>query len=372
MRFPRVARLDRYIVGEILGPFAGGIVFFSFIFLMFQVLRLAEFFIVHGVSAWVLLRMIGLLLLSFLPMALPVAFLIGVLAAFGRFSSESELVAMKANGIGLSRLSRPAFAMALVVAALSLALNLEWVPRGDRELRHLTVRIGNSKAASALKEGTFTSGFFDLLVYAERIDPETGRLHGVFIYNDRDKAHPHAIVAQEGEIVPLRTASEFDSAVVLRLLRGSIHRSQPEAGNYHKIDFQEDRILLEMKEGQGGAARRARVIPFRELLGEIRQADPTRRWSRELKADLSRRFGIAAAPLLFVLLGMGLGISRSTRNPRANAALIAFLVVVAYWVLQASFLDLGHRNQVNPYLAPQVPNLVALLVGLRAYLKANW
>jgi lipopolysaccharide export LptBFGC system permease protein LptF len=63
------------------GPFLGGLFFFMFLFLMSQVLRLAEMFIVHGVPFWTLLKMVSLLSISFLPTALPIAFLIAFVTA---------------------------------------------------------------------------------------------------------------------------------------------------------------------------------------------------------------------------------------------------------------------------------------------------
>ena len=46
-RFPRL--FDWYVLTEVALPLLGGLAFFTFIFLMFQLLRLAEFFIVHGI-----------------------------------------------------------------------------------------------------------------------------------------------------------------------------------------------------------------------------------------------------------------------------------------------------------------------------------
>ena len=82
-------------------------IFFIFIFLMFQALRLAEFFILHGASGMQLGKMTALMIITFTPISLPVAFLISVLVGFGRLSSDSELVAMKANGFSLVRLAVP-------------------------------------------------------------------------------------------------------------------------------------------------------------------------------------------------------------------------------------------------------------------------
>lgn len=123
-------RIDRYVLTEVIGPFLGGTVFFVFIFMMFQALRLADFFINRGVGGALLGKLSALMALSFLPMALPPAFLIAVLVAYGRLSSDSELVAMKASGMSLIRLAVPPILVAFVMMGVSLALNSEWVPSG--------------------------------------------------------------------------------------------------------------------------------------------------------------------------------------------------------------------------------------------------
>src|SRR4051794_17767172 len=101
----RPLRIDSYILAEFLGPFIGSLIFVLFILLMLQVLRLAEFFIVHGVALSLLLKIAAFQMVSTLPLAVPIAFLLGVLISFGRLSADSEIVAMKANGLSLYRLT---------------------------------------------------------------------------------------------------------------------------------------------------------------------------------------------------------------------------------------------------------------------------
>src|SRR5271167_1592099 len=103
----RIKSLDLYVLGEVLGPFAGVVIFFLFLFLMSRILLLADFLILHGVPISLLLKMVGLMNISFLPLFLPVAFLIAVLVGFGRLSADSERVAMKACGLSVNRLATP-------------------------------------------------------------------------------------------------------------------------------------------------------------------------------------------------------------------------------------------------------------------------
>jgi lipopolysaccharide export system permease protein len=172
----RPKRLDFYITTEVLGTFFGSSIFIIFILLMFQALRLMDFFIIHGASGIILIKMAMFMAISFLPIVLPLAFLISVLVGFSRFSSDSELIAMKACGISMGRIATGLMIPALITSALTLKLTLTWVPWGEASFKRAEAKLGNSRAVSAIREGTFTTGFFDLLVFADKVDTASNRL----------------------------------------------------------------------------------------------------------------------------------------------------------------------------------------------------
>ncbi len=364
-------KLDWYVLSEVLGPFLGGVVFFSFIFLMFQILRLADFFIIHGVSGAILLKLTSLLVLSFLPTALPVAFLIGVLVGFGRLSADSELVAMKANGISVHRLAAPVLGLAGVVVVISLFLNMEWVPWGDSVFKRTLIRVSNTKVASSIREGTFTSGFFDLLIYVDKVDADRNLLRKVFIYDEREPKNPLTVVAQEGEIVSVKTDSELGTAVMLKLRNGNIHSNDASSGTYSRIDFGEYRLFLKIDEGTGETVIKPRMYPYRVLQEHIEKTPPDTQPYREYVAELWRRYAVALSPMIFVFLGIGYGTVR-TRAIRSAAALIAFTVILVYWGIQAAGTVAAQKGYLPPVLAMQLPNLLVLGVAIRAYRSAAW
>lgn len=369
--FPRPRSLDFYILGEVVGPFLGGMVFFTFIFLMFQALRLAEIFIVHGVSGVILLKMSALLALQFLPAALPVAFLISVLMAFGRLSSDSELVAMKASGLGIWRLSAPVLLLSFAVGAFSLMLSTNWVPWAERESLDLTIRISNTKVASSIKEGTFTSGFFDLLIYAEKVDTNTNRLKRVFIYDEREAKNPMTVVAKWGEIIPVKTPTELGAAAVLKLYDGSIHRSEIADKSYQKIEFGEYRLYLKIDEGSPNGSWKPNMIPQNELIKVIKRTDLKTIEGREMRGEFWRRYSVAFSPILFVFLGIGFGTIR-TRAVRAGAALVAFVTLLLYWTIQTYATLLIFEGRVPPALAMQLPNIAVSIAAIFAFRRAAW
>src|SRR2546428_9838840 len=95
--------LDRYIVREVSRHALLGLVVFTFVFFVPQLVRLMELFVRHSGSGGQVLK----LLLSTFPgvfaFTIPMAVLIGVLLGLGRMSSDSELIALTALGISRRR-----------------------------------------------------------------------------------------------------------------------------------------------------------------------------------------------------------------------------------------------------------------------------
>lgn len=364
-------RLDFYILAEVVGPFLGGIFFFIFIFLMFQALRLADFFIVHGVPGRLLLKMVGLMALAFMPTSLPVAFLISVLVAFGRLSSDSELVAMKANGLSMYRLAAPVLAFGALVSCFSLALNLEICPWGDRLFKTTLIRVGNTQVVSSIREGTFTSGFFDLLIFADHVDQKNGHMRRVFIYDERQANNPLVVVASAGDIVPVKTGSELNTAAVLKLKNGSIHRNDLTENTYQKIDFEEYRLFLKVAEGTADTVIKPQMIPLPELRDKIVSSDPTTYLGREFRGELYRRFAVAVTPLIFVFLGMGMATVR-TRAVRAGAVLTALVTLFIYWGTQTAATIAMQKGQIPPLFAMTLPDLLIGSAAAFAFWRCLW
>ena len=90
--------LDRYIVREMLAPTAIGLLVFTFVLLIDQIPRLLAVLVARSADLTTILRVFLNLLPSILAVTIPMAFLLGVLLAFGRLASDSEIVALRAVG----------------------------------------------------------------------------------------------------------------------------------------------------------------------------------------------------------------------------------------------------------------------------------
>ncbi len=104
--------IDRYIIKELIPPFLLGLLLFTFVLLLNRIFKLTELIVTKGVPFTEVLRLVSYIMPSFLTLTIPMSLLLGALVAFGRLSTDSELVALKATGFSLYRLMAPVIALA--------------------------------------------------------------------------------------------------------------------------------------------------------------------------------------------------------------------------------------------------------------------
>jgi lipopolysaccharide export system permease protein len=121
--------LDRHIFKSILTTCAAAVCLFAFVLMAGNILRELLGPLLAGQLRFVTFgRLVLLLLPVVMSYALPLGTLTGVLLTFGRLSSDSEITAMRAAGLGVPRIAMPVFAMAVLGVAVGLAVNFESMP----------------------------------------------------------------------------------------------------------------------------------------------------------------------------------------------------------------------------------------------------
>lgn len=342
-----------------------------FVFLMFQVVRLADFFINHGVGMTLLAKMTIYISAAFLPVVMPISFLVATLVGFGRLSSDSEIVAFKASGVSIYRLYVPVAILSIIVSAMVFYLTYFYIPWGNRELKKTLIKVGNTKVVSNIKEGTFTEGFFDLLVYADKVNADENRLNGIFIFDERDEKNPNAILARSGQVISLKTDSDLSAAVILKLNEGSIHRPDIARRYYEKIDFNEYRLMLKVEEGATHEVKYAKTLDAEELKSQMKKYEGEYSRYQEYAIEYWKRIALALAPVLFGVLGIGLGVVRM-RSVKSNALFVAFGVVLVYWGLHIIGASLAEKGIIPPFLAMQISNLAVIPVAVASFRRSAW
>lgn len=358
----------KYIFLETLPTFIIGVIVFLFILLMFQALRLTEFVLVHGVSLKTVGLMMGYLSISFMPVILPMSLLFAILISYGRMSSDSEIMAFRALGLTLTHLAIPAVVLGGLAAFASAQTSFYMAPWGNRQFEVLINELGRLKAGATIKEGVFSEGFFDLVVYANQVDSKAGLLSKVFIYDERDPKSPLTIIAREGHLIREADPKVGDRAH-LRLVDGSIHRTQEDT--YTKIDFQSfdinlfDPVQLEEK------TKSTTSMSIDELNSTLRNQDLDPKTRVKFRIEVHRRWGLAMACFLFAFVGVGLGTTTNRRLARAGGMVLCILVIVAYWILAISAEGLARNQILPPPVAVWGVNLIFAYLAWWSMRRAN-
>src|SRR5512136_938346 len=115
--------LRDYILKEFFHSFTLSLVVFTFVLLVGNIIKLADLVINKGVDIFSVLKLFLYLVPWLLSFTLPVAALTAVILSFGRFSSEGELVAMRASGISLARISVPVIMLGVIFSFPAFFLN---------------------------------------------------------------------------------------------------------------------------------------------------------------------------------------------------------------------------------------------------------
>ena len=127
--------LTRYLTRELLPPLLAGTLLFT------AVLSFGYFFVsaqwLGGVPLGLVAKWLGYQIPDTLVKVLPMSVVLMVVVGFGRLSSERELVAIQAGGVGLGRAARPVGVIAGLVALLATWLSLWVAPHANVEMRGL-------------------------------------------------------------------------------------------------------------------------------------------------------------------------------------------------------------------------------------------
>ena len=360
--------LNRYLLREIAIPFGLGLAIVTLILLIARILKLVELVVNRGVPLFQVLKLFSYILPAFLELTVPMALLLAVLVAFGRLSSDSELIAMNASGLSLYQLLAPVVVFAAAVYIVSLGLSLYARPWGNSLLRSALFDIARTRASAAIKEKVFTDDFPGLVIYVDRIEPPGNRLHGVLISDTRDTAQRNTVFAEMGLLVQ----DEDTKTMLLRLLSGTMHAFYQKDASYHLTQFSVYDITLDLTATLNRARRQEKDVS-EMTIPELRLAMAAKQSAGQPtfveRVELQRKFSIPFASLVFAAVAVPLGI-RPTRAVRSRGLTLSLVIIFVYYLLLTLGDNLGSRGAVPAWVAMWLPNALLSTLALGLFVQA--
>ncbi|RNC67912.1 MAG: LPS export ABC transporter permease LptF [Desulfuromonadales bacterium] len=359
---PRI--IHWYIFKETAVPFVLGMAVFTFVLLMGRLLKLAEMVFAKGVPLFDVLRLVFYMLPSFFLVAIPMAFLLAILLAFGRLSADSEITAMKASGLGIGSLMPPVLAFAALAYLATTFVTVYALPKGNLSFKKFLYDVIETRAATSIKEKVFNDDFPGLVVYVDDYDLTTHKISGILIQDERDPDDPSTIFASSGMLV----SSPEDKTVRLHLENGSIHRGV-ESGGYRLIEFRNYDLNVILQQRDLKEKLNEQDMTIGELMEHHRNPQGEAKFNRDVTIELHRRFSMPFACFVFAIIGVPLGI-QNLRSGRAGGFSAGIVLLLLYYMLMSAGKTFAEKELVPVAVAVWMPNVFFVAFGALLLNKA--
>ena len=359
--------LDRYVIRQVLMPFGLGLLVFTFLFIIPELMKYAEEYISKGAPTAVIVRLVIALVPMALGLTIPMSLLLGLLVTFGRLSADREFVALQACGVSPLRLMRPVALLSLV-CTLGTAYDLMVsVPDANQTFREITFNVVATRAEGEVKPRIFYEEFPNIVLYVQEV-PQTGGWNGVFMADNRSGEGAAIYQARHGRVVIDRKKQTVE--VVLE--DGTRHTADA-AGKYDIYRFP-DRLVLRLDPDQifpkGGISKGDREMTIAELRARAAQLQADGTFPHNQLFEIHKKFSIPAACLIFGLIGLALGATNRRDGKLANFV-FGLAVIFAYYLLLLLGQSLNKGHYIAPWFGAWLPDIVLGIVGLLLFKWRN-
>jgi lipopolysaccharide export system permease protein len=286
--------------------------------------------------------------------------MLGVLFAFRKLATSSELDVMRAMGWSYVRLLRIPYLLTLVMAAVNLAIvgYLQPLARYAYEEQNFELRSG--ALGASIKVGEFTTLKDRMALRIEESRDDGQRLMGIFARVQDKKGQVMSISASEGRFL---ASAENHNTIILRLIDGTIVQDVPghptRVLSFSQHDLPVDLPAIEQFRARGSESREY-VLPELLKLGWNDAKPKAERVGNQ--ANFNYRIAEVVMMLLLPLLALALAIPPK-RSTSALGVFVSIVLVVAYHKVNQYGQETAALGRVNPYVALWGPFTVfALLI----------
>jgi lipopolysaccharide export system permease protein len=176
-------KIDFLVIKSFIGPFILTTCVVVFIFLMRFLMLYFNDFVGKDLGYDVFAKLFVYFSLITVPISLPLATLLASLMCFGNLGEHSELTAIKASGIPISRVLLPTLIFAFGVSIFSFWFNNKVSPWANLKGYSLLYDVKTTKVTLNIKEGIFYGELPGYKIKVLNKYPDGKTLKGVTIYN---------------------------------------------------------------------------------------------------------------------------------------------------------------------------------------------
>ena len=374
--------IDRWLLGQIIPPMIFAISAFTVISLsvgvMFDLIRkIVEF----GLPLFLALKVLFFSLPSFLVLSFPMAVLLSTLLAYGKLSSNSELLALKSLGLNTSRIISPAIALSIFMTGLTFYFNDNLVPASNK-LAETTLRAGigssfsgeqgkdnimfsryGSRINASNKKPTKNNTFLTHIFYASRYQKNI--MEGVTVLDFSRADFQQILKAKTGKFEKKSSSwIFFDGSIVSIDPSGQTTNIQFKEYTYPFVEGPMELAKVPKDANEMTLKQAIQAEKIYEKTGNLKEV-------RRIKVRIQEKFTLPFACLVFGLIGSSLGSKSNLRSSKSQGFGLSVILILIYYVMSFIFSSFGVKGILAPIFAAWLPVLISLGGGIYLLRKSS-
>lgn len=355
-----MSKLDRYILSQLMGPFAIFALILIGIYWVARAIGLFDQLIADGQSVAVFFEIMILFLPRVVAIVLPVVSFAAAVFVSNRLHSESEMVVLQSSGMSPARLIRPYVLFSLAVALFAGALSHYLVPVSLLQLYQRQGELAEDVTTRMIVGGRFLHPTDDITFFVSNVQDD-GSLVDIFLHDQRSGTRDMTYTAHKAVLL------RRDDDARLVMFDGLIQTFDSEQQLLSKIQF--DEFVFDIGTLTGTKQSGPVYVENFSTLDLLFPTDTMLRDSGfsadQLKIEAHLRIEQPLQSLVYPLIGMAvLMLGSFSRFGVLRQVLGAVLVVVLVSTLGVPIRDMVRRD-ADLWPLIYLPDLIGLiLVGL--------
>jgi len=357
-RLPKLGRvriLDKYLLREYAWPLLYCFDAFAMLMIVVDLFSTLDEFITYHARFPTVVHYYLILFPEMFVIIMPMALLLGLLFCLANLSKYNELVAIRANGISLLRLSVPLLAIGAAATIAVFIVNEVFVPHAHEKADALRAALKGKGQPDVLANFFFDNAAERRDWYARRFDTRRAEMDTVEIHQRNTNGSPDLdLYAEHARWIDHQwhffNADLFDHRESPPLV------AHPAETNFPAFKESPGRLALEGKD------------PDNLTTSELRRYIRTQRAANHLtglaryEVRLQARYAFPLTCLIVVVMGIPLGMRVSRSGPLLGVG-TALTLVVAFYFLNNITLALGDGGRIPPLAAAWTTNAIFACVG---------
>ena len=352
--------MSAYLIRTIVPYFFLSWMLLSVILFVQQAGRFSDIFFSVNIPATLVWQLMIALIPNVIAFTCPMAVLVGTVIGLAKMQGDSELVAIRAAGVGNWQITLPIICLGVALSAFAFAVNLEGVPIAAGLVRRVATQTAIQKLESPIEPGVFNTDLPGYTIFVKNGDKEHGRWQDIFVFNeDAGQGASRFITAKEGRI----DVSDQMSELVLEDAVVTTVPGTGRQGKYVSENLGDLRIAIKTRRNEMiDKLSSVQMSPEELGLTQLSEYAASREGKDRVEAQLlwQRRLVLSITPLIFCILGSAM-ILRTNRGGRGFGTVLALLGLLLYYLAAFFGEQLARTGAVSVPVAAFLPIIVSVV-----------